>query len=199
MEMLINLIAVILLPIVPVSFIYSVFLKKAYGKNLTIYPLLLFLGYFVVFSEAVHPSLRIVAYLSSLFYALKLLSSDSFNSFLRFLFFSVAGLALALEVSTVPYALSFVLLILIAERIRELYGTTSFRITGGLLDINKPLAYALIFAYTPFVVFYTFVVGEIIASPVKAFLFSLVNVFWTAAFGKLFKELIGGKKKGVLR
>ena len=199
MEVLINLLAVMLLPIIPVSFLYSLYLKGVKGRRLMIYPVLLLLGYFVVLSEKIHPSLQIVAYLSSLLYALKLLSADSFTTFLRFLFFSVAGVVFALKVSSIPYALSFVLLALIAERIKQIYGTTSFRITGGLLDIDKPLAYILIFAYTPFVVFYTFVVGELISSPAKAFLFSLVNIFWTVAFGKLFKELIGLKRKGVLR
>lgn len=198
MEVLINLLAVLLLPIVPISFLYSSYLKQKEGKILAIYPALLLLGSFVAGSELVHPSLRIVAYISSLFYALKLLSANSFNTFLRFLFFSVAGIVLALELSSIPYALSFILLALIAERLKEIYGTTSFRITGGLLDIDKPLAYILIFAYTPFVVFYTFVVGELVSSPAKAFLFSLVNIFWTAAFGKIFKELIGGRRKGVL-
>ena len=198
MEVLINLLAVLLLPIVPISFLYSSYLKQKEGKILAIYPALLLLGSFVAGSELLHPSLRIVAYISSLFYALKLLSANSFNTFLRFLFFSVAGIVLALELSSIPYALSFILLALIAERLKEIYGTTSFRITGGLLDIDKPLAYILIFAYTPFVVFYTFVVGELVSSPAKAFLFSLVNIFWTAAFGKIFKELIGGRRKGVL-
>ncbi|WP_461830146.1 hypothetical protein [Aquifex sp.] len=199
MEVLINLLAVLLLPIVPLSFLYSMYLKHKEGKFLMIYPALLLLGGFVAASEAVHPSLRIVAFLSSALYALKLLSANSFNTFLRFLFFSLAGAVLGLEIPSVPYALSFILLALVSWRIKEIYGTTSFRITGGLLDIDKPLAYILIFAYTPFIVFYTFTVGELIAPPGKALLFSLVNIFWTAAFGKLFKELIGGRRKGVLR
>ncbi len=199
MEVIINIFALILLPIAPISFLYSMYLKGAKGKKLMIYPILLLLGYLVVLSGKIHPSLQIIAYISSLLYALKLLSADSFNTFLRFLFFSVTGMVFALEVSPIPYALSFILLILIVEKVKEIYGTTSFRITGGLLDINKPLAYILMFAYTPFVVFYTFIVGDLISSPAKAFLFSVVNIFWTVAFGKLFKELIGLKRKGVLR
>ena len=196
MELAINFLAILLLPIIPTSFLYSVLLRKAEGFRLLIYPALLFLGYFVVFSEAIHPILRIVAYLSSAIYALKLLSADSFNAFLRFLFFSVAGLVLALGISPILYALGFLLLVLIAKKLKEIYGTTSFRITGGLLDANKPVAYALMFSYTPFILFYTFTVGQLIAFPLKALLFSLINIFWTVGFGKLFKEVIGLKRRG---
>ncbi len=199
MEVIVNILALLTLPIIPISFIYSLYLKGKEGGILILYPLLLLVGYGITKVGEIHPSISIVAFLSSLLYGIKLLSADSFNTFIRFLFFSTAGIVLALGISSIPYVLSFTLLILVERRIRNIYETTSFRLTGGLLDLNKSLAYVLLFAYTPFVVFYTFTLIDLVQSPIGAFLFSLVNLLWTAAFGKLFREVIGLKKKGVLR